>query len=212
MSMSLVRKKTVKTEDSWLIAYADMITNLLIFFVALLSAASLSQVKMQQIASSLSGMEQSSDLKSIEKELNDQIKELKLEGSVMTELTDDGLRLHFNSGVVFDSADDKIPDKWLSHLKKIVQTILPYNKKYKIAVEGHTDSRPIHSSRFSSNWELSSARAHRVRDFLEEVGFDPSSLHGESYSDTIPLKEELIRHLPEEDREALRRRVVIRIY
>jgi len=36
-------------EEGWLLSYADLITNLLLFFVVLLTAANLSKGKMQQI-------------------------------------------------------------------------------------------------------------------------------------------------------------------
>ena len=44
-------------EESWLLSYADLITNLLLFFVVLLTAANISKGRMQQIVKSLSGSE-----------------------------------------------------------------------------------------------------------------------------------------------------------
>ena len=37
-----------------------------------------------------------------------------------------------------------------------------------IRLEGHTDSVPIHNSRFRSNWELSAARAISMMELLRE--------------------------------------------
>jgi chemotaxis protein MotB len=57
-----------------------------------------------------------------------------------------------------------------------------------ISIEGHTDSRPISSGRFPSNWELSTARATSVlRHLTETVGFDPARLSAAGYADTRPL-------------------------
>ena len=42
-------------EEAWLLSYADLITNLLLFFVVLLTAANLSKGRMQQIVKSISG-------------------------------------------------------------------------------------------------------------------------------------------------------------
>ena len=58
-----------------------------------------------------------------------------------------------------------------------------------ISIEGHTDSRPISSGRFPSNWELSTARATSVlRHLTENVGFDPTRLSAAGYADTRPLR------------------------
>ena len=58
-----------------------------------------------------------------------------------------------------------------------------------VAIEGHTDSRPIATSRYPSNWELSTARATSVlRYFVEETGFPPDRLSAAGYADTRPLE------------------------
>jgi len=39
-----------------------------------------------------------------------------------------------------------------------------------VRIEGHTDEAPIHNARFTSNWELSTARATHVVQFLIQQG------------------------------------------
>ncbi|MFK7918560.1 MAG: flagellar motor protein MotB [Ilumatobacter sp.] len=57
-----------------------------------------------------------------------------------------------------------------------------------IIVEGHTDSRPISTAEFPSNWELSTARATSVLRFLsEDRGLDAGRLSAAGYADTRPL-------------------------
>jgi len=57
-----------------------------------------------------------------------------------------------------------------------------------IIVEGHTDSRPISTSEFPSNWELSTSRATSVLRFLsEDRDIDPGRLSAAGYADTRPL-------------------------
>jgi chemotaxis protein MotB len=57
-----------------------------------------------------------------------------------------------------------------------------------ISIEGHTDSRPISSGRYPSNWELSTARATSVlRHRTENIGFDPTRLSAAGYADTRPV-------------------------
>ena len=56
-----------------------------------------------------------------------------------------------------------------------------------ILVGGHTDDAPIHTARFPSNWELSTARAVNVVHFLvDKVGVDPRKLTAAGYSQYHP--------------------------
>ena len=56
-----------------------------------------------------------------------------------------------------------------------------------VRVEGHTDDEPVLNGLFSSNWDLSTARATRVVQFLSEVaGLDPSRLSAAGYAEFRP--------------------------
>ena len=56
-------------------------------------------------------------------------------------------------------------------------------------VEGHTDSDPIRTEKFPSNWELSSARASSVvRYMIDRFKFSPSLFSAIGYADTRPLE------------------------
>lgn len=64
------------------------------------------------------------------------------------------------------------------------------DKSNSIIIEGHTDSRPISTSRYPSNWELSTSRATSVLRFLtEDAGLDASRLSAAGYADTRPIAE-----------------------
>src|SRR3712207_9008787 len=68
-------------------------------------------------------------------------------------------------------------------------TLFPYTtlfRSHKIVVEGHTDSRPIISGIYPSNWELSGARAARVVRIFLEQGFPADLLTAIGYADTRP--------------------------
>ncbi len=54
-------------------------------------------------------------------------------------------------------------------------------------VEGHTDNVPIATSRFPSNWELSSARALAVVQLLVQQGVPPTNLSGAGYGEFQPI-------------------------
>ncbi len=57
-----------------------------------------------------------------------------------------------------------------------------------LAVEGHTDSQPIHNASYPSNWELSTDRATSVlRYLIERDHVAPERICAAGYADTRPL-------------------------
>lgn len=56
-----------------------------------------------------------------------------------------------------------------------------------VLVTGHTDSVPIRTLRFPSNWHLSEARANAVRDLLVGAGVPPERIRAEGRADGEPL-------------------------
>lgn len=61
------------------------------------------------------------------------------------------------------------------------------SRSMNIRVEGHTDDRPIHASKYASNWELSTARASRVVVYLIEEGkLSPDRLSAAGYGEYRP--------------------------
>jgi chemotaxis protein MotB len=200
-------------EESWLLSYADLITNLLLFFVLLLTAANLSKGRMQQIVKGISGAESPASLESIRREIDAQIEKRKLQDLVQTAVKDDGLELSLNSGLVFDSGSAVIRKDLEETVTSMLQVLSPYSTKYSFAVEGHTDSTPIiNGTIYASNWELSSSRAIVVRQRLETVGVKRERIRVEGYADTKPLPEEQLQGLTPEQRLARHRRVIVRIY
>ncbi len=61
-------------------------------------------------------------------------------------------------------------------------------RDYRLRIEGHTDNVPIHTARFSSNWELSTSRATEiVRLLIVREGFDPDRLSDAGYAEYHPV-------------------------
>lgn len=199
--------------DGWLLSYADLITNLLVFFVMLLSAAEVSEAKMQKIEQSLSGARSPTSLSTIRDEIETHIQQDGLRELVSTEVTDQGLELRLNSGLIFDTAEAEIRPELEHAMDRMLQTLVPYSSRYHFAVEGHTDARPLlPGAKFPSNWELSTARANAVRSRLGSVGIEPARIKVEGYADTRGLPKEELDGLSEPARLARHRRVVVRVY
>lgn len=200
------------SNEGWLLSYADLITNLLIFFILIISASSIQTGKMEKIIASISDNQPVESLSAAKDKVEQELAKQHLTNDVRVELTDDGLEIIFDSGVTFASGKAEILPEMEEPLMKVLRVLGPYASKYKMAIEGHTDERPIHSNIYKSNWELSSARAMRIRERLVKIGIPEYKMRVEAYADTKPIKKELREDLDEKTLHAKHRRVVIRLY
>ena len=97
-----------------------------------------------------------------------------------------GAHLSFEDGVLFDFGQADISSSGYGVLDRIVNVIR--KMPYPIRIEGHTDNIPIHTKRFPSNWELSTARAVNVLKYFINAGqIDPRRLSAVGYGDSKPL-------------------------
>jgi chemotaxis protein MotB len=99
---------------------------------------------------------------------------------------DKGISLEIADVILFDSGKAELLSEALPVLKRLAATLLEIGEA-DIAVEGHTDDRPILGGRFQSNWELAAARANAVTRFLLEQGFAAKHLRSVSYADAHPV-------------------------
>ena len=183
-----MKRRSYTSDEGWLLSYADLITNLLVFFAMLLAAAEISRSKMQQITEGISGIEQPESLSSIQEQINARIEAEGLTELVSTDLTDEGLKLSLNSGLVFDSGSAHIRTEQEPVLNGMLQTLAPFSGRYDFAVEGHTDSTPVLAGgTYASNWELSTARAISVVRFLIEKGIPPTNLAATGFGEYQPV-------------------------
>lgn len=85
-------------------------------------------------------------------------------GKMTVKLTKDAVVIRCYEMLLFDKGSDKINPEAYPTLDRIALLILGIPNK--VAIEGHTDATPIHTPRFASNWELSTARATNVLQYL----------------------------------------------
>ena len=78
-----------------------------------------------------------------------------------------GLRIRFKDRILFDLGSAALRPDALPLLTRLAQ-IISYSR-FQVSVEGHSDSSPIHSGGFNSNWDLSLARAIQVVKYFTEV-------------------------------------------
>ncbi|MBM4341522.1 MAG: flagellar basal body stator protein MotB [Deltaproteobacteria bacterium] len=97
-----------------------------------------------------------------------------------------GLVIRISEHIFFNSGEAMIRPDMEPVLNILAQTIekIPNH----IRIEGHTDNIPINTSRFPSNWELSTARATMiVRYLLDHFRFDPDRLSATGYAEFRPV-------------------------
>ncbi len=104
-----------------------------------------------------------------------------------------GDRFVFQSEVLFDSGSAEIAPggrdelvKLAAALKEIIGRIPP-ELPWVLQVDGHTDRIPISTPRFPSNWELSTARAIAVAQFLIGQGIPPDRVAARGFAEYQPL-------------------------
>lgn len=106
-----------------------------------------------------------------------------------------GDRFVFQSEVLFPSGSATLSPEGLGAIDQMAQAIvdlektIPKEVDWVLQVDGHTDSRPIVTSQFPSNWELSTARAVSVVKYLISRGVPASRLVPAGHGEFAPLDE-----------------------
>ncbi len=98
---------------------------------------------------------------------------------------DHGISIEINAKLLFASSEAALNPMAAMPLRTVGSILA--STRFKIAVEGHTDNRPIRSWRYPSNWELSSARASSVVRLFIESGVRPDLLTASGFSDQRPI-------------------------
>ena len=104
-----------------------------------------------------------------------------------------GDRFVFQSEVLFDAGSAALKPEALPALDKVADALrelerrIPADLAWIIRVDGHTDARPISTPQFPSNWELSSARATSVVQYMIAKGISPQHLAAAGFGEFQPL-------------------------
>jgi chemotaxis protein MotB len=178
--------------ERWLVSYADFMTLMFTFFVALYALSSVDKTKMEQFSGSLN-----QSFKIIEKPipLIDTKKSVLMED--IKKVTSDiagvsvrneprGVVVTFSDAVLFGSGSADVKPEIHAVLEKISKLLL--TAPGKVTIEGHTDNVPISSPKYASNWELSTARAASMLHFFIDKGLDPTKFAIAGYAEFRPLE------------------------
>jgi chemotaxis protein MotB len=106
------------------------------------------------------------------------------------EYTDDfTVLLRMSDSAFFDSGSANIDEDAQSALNAVCQIFSEYEDIIKvIRIEGHTDNKPIQTTKYKDNWELSMDRADTVRKYIMQItDIDPALLAASYYGEYHPV-------------------------
>jgi chemotaxis protein MotB len=162
--------------NRWLISYTDIVTVLLILFVAV-AAQSLQDHTARAASAIPQSHEYVAALQQTQQKLQEQGLDLRRESH--------GLIISLPQAVLFASGDDHISPLAFPMVSQIAAVLRDI--KNKVTLVGHADAIPIHNQHFKNNWELSSARSLNLLALLAtEYGIDESRLSIHSYGSYSP--------------------------
>ena len=108
-------------------------------------------------------------------------------GDITVDLNSERLMINLASSYLFGSGQAELKPAGVEALKQ-VGAVLKDFPEYKVAVDGHTDNRPIQGAlkkKFPTNKELSESRAVNAAKALTEGGLGAATTHG--YADAKPV-------------------------
>ncbi|MBL6946223.1 MAG: OmpA family protein [Rhodospirillales bacterium] len=213
MSNQPKQEEGVRT-PGWMITYADLMALLLCLFVLLLSFSEVDSDSFKKNAGPINkafGIQKTSpeipspsavsalipNIRPIQEEARrDEERILNLlevaleteiaEQIISLDVTDNYVVIRFPGRVAFPSGDVRIADDFAPTLGKIGEVLA--QTEGDILVAGHTDSTPIATGQFRSNWDLSTARAVSVvHQILADRVIDPTRVTAQGFADTRSL-------------------------
>jgi len=104
-----------------------------------------------------------------------------------------GDRFVFESSVLFESGKADISGVGRQSLESLAAAVLDLEREippdipWILRIDGHTDAKAITGGQFKSNWELSSARAIAVVQYLVSKGVDPRFLAAAGFGEYQPI-------------------------
>jgi chemotaxis protein MotB len=183
---------STREEDAtylWMLPYSTLMLVLMIMFSALYTYSYMDTIRYEKAIADLEPPDEdvSATLKEVvlAQQVEDFIREMKMEGIAEIRITPHAIELNLSSPAIFDSASAEIKPELMPLLSKLYEHLSRMDNI--IVVEGHTDNVPIFTQKYTSNWELSAARAFSVIYFYIKRGLDPKRLLAYGYGEHRPI-------------------------
>jgi chemotaxis protein MotB len=135
---------------------------------------------------SLNGGGENGDLADLQSELESTLAAEIKRAEIAMRREPDGLVLSLREVGFYESGASQMKSSSQQIFDRIAALLL--KRDCRLRIEGHTDNSPIHNAQFSSNWELSSARATEiVRLLIVRDGYPPDHLSAAGYAEYHPI-------------------------
>ncbi|MBI4386018.1 MAG: flagellar motor protein MotB [Elusimicrobia bacterium] len=157
----------------WLVNYADLMTELVCFFVIMYALSAALNKDVQHAA----------------RRVREMIQEGHVAGSVKVDR--EGLKITLQEqgqNVFFESGSAELTPDMETLMGRLAPTLEKLIDQHDIIVEGHTDDIPIRNDLYQNNWELSTSRATNVVVHLvREKRFAPQRMAAVGYGEFRPI-------------------------
>lgn len=164
--------------DAWLVSYADMVSLLLAFFVAIVAIVGMDEPSLETMVTSFiaeTGGEKVAtggrEARDLSREVRASIAQLPF-GKDASVIDGDGtVAIEMPGTLVFARGAADLNPEAVDTLRAVADVLRgPDWRQWTVAVEGHSDDTPMTTTRFPIPWELSAARATTVVRLLEAFG------------------------------------------
>ena len=197
--------------DRWLVSYADFITLLFAFFTTMYAISTVDNQKLSDMVDSMRTafdtkkfdatklpppkntprpsnvpmLEHPGALELLKNRLSQRLEAQINGGQVGLEVDPRGLVITIREAGVFQIGSADLSPAARGVLREVADAMQDVDNP--VRIEGHTDDVPIHTVKFSSNWELSTARATTViAFFVQERGLSPTRFSAAGYAEFHP--------------------------
>lgn len=193
-----------ESSDRWVVSYADFITLLFAFFTTLYAISHVDLGKLRMFTGSVKTAFRAAGIDAINPAVFDGVKplnyaDISLERDIRAEfnkfgiieniaisLDQRGVKLSFGDSLFFDSDSAELREEARPFLSAVA-TLIKRSQRA-ILIEGHSDNIPLRGGRYSSNIQLSSARAAQTYSFLvEEEALNPERMSVSGYGEFRPI-------------------------
>lgn len=185
--------------NRWVVSYADFVTMLLALFLVMFAISQSDHEQAQAGQESVQkSFTQEKNVTKYQEQNNTNIKVSKDEvykifqenfaenKSIKLVKEERGLVVRVNDQILFNPGSAVIKPEAQKTIQEIVEVLTKIDNP--VIIEGHTDSTPIQTAQYSSNWELSTARATNMINIMtKDKRISPKRLSALGYGEYMPI-------------------------
>lgn len=173
--------------NRWVISYADFVTILFALFIVMWALTGGVEINTNKDKNLLTKAIEKVEVVSVQnpvEKIIEQNPQLVENFKIIKDKR--GIILRCENAIFFDEGSAELKDEGIKILNELAMAVKELDKP--LIIEGHTDSTPINTEKYPSNWELSTARATNiVKYFIKHCGYTPNRLSAVGYGEFAPI-------------------------